>query len=207
MARDKRLVDDPPARSEESFLSRWLRRKLRPRSGAAAEQSSRHRLEAARESADSQSLTQTYRGAVAAETDADTPPIEDLDRDSDYSAFMSPKVSPELRRQALRKLFHQPEFNVRNRLDCHVGDFTRFEPLGDTVTADMRHQMERTARARSTDLGEHGLKESPADDRAVQQARDRESVRAAGDAASKLSDEDRGNRRAEHERQGAGEES
>ncbi len=34
-------------------------------------------------------------------------------------------------------------FNIRDGLDDYDEDFTFFEPLGDTITADMRHQMER----------------------------------------------------------------
>ncbi|MCZ6732230.1 MAG: hypothetical protein O7B27_06725, partial [Gammaproteobacteria bacterium] len=32
---------------------------------------------------------------------------------------------------------------IRDGLDDYDEDFTVFEPLGDTITADMRHQMER----------------------------------------------------------------
>jgi len=79
-------------------------------------------------------------------TDADMPPLESLTVDSDYSGFMSAKVSEALRRAALRKLFHSPKFNVCDGLDDYCDDFTRFAPLGSTVTADMRHQLERAAR-------------------------------------------------------------
>ena len=75
-------------------------------------------------------------------TDADMPPIESLDEDSDYSGFLSPGVSEELRRRALRKLFFSAAFNVRDGLDDYDDDFTSFEALGDMVTADMKHQKE-----------------------------------------------------------------
>ena len=39
-------------------------------------------------------------------TDADMPPLESLSADSDFTGFLSPKVSESLRRAALRKLFH-----------------------------------------------------------------------------------------------------
>ncbi|MBA2492969.1 MAG: DUF3306 domain-containing protein [Gammaproteobacteria bacterium] len=138
--------DDPPA--PMSFLNRWSRRKRRsPSEQDVAETSDRHELEAAPEAEDLPSSPGAEdRDAVADITDADLPPLETLDENSDYSGFMSSKVSAESRRQALRKLFHQPKFNVRDKLDCHAGDFTKFEPLGDTITADMRHQIERAAR-------------------------------------------------------------
>lgn len=73
------------------------------------------------------------------------PPIESLGADSDYAQFLSPKVSEELRRLALRKLFHRPEFNVTDGLDDNALDFRDFTPLENTITADMRHRLEREA--------------------------------------------------------------
>ncbi len=77
-------------------------------------------------------------------TDADMPPIESLNESSDYSGFLSPRVSEELRHLALRKLFHLPEFNLRDGLDDYDEDFQFFEVLKDTITADIRYQMERS---------------------------------------------------------------
>lgn len=87
-------------------------------------------------------------------TDADMPAIESLTEDSDYSGFLSPKVSEALRKQALRKLFHSPGFNVRDGLDDYDGVYTEFEKLGDIVTADMRHQLEMESQRRARQLAE-----------------------------------------------------
>lgn len=124
---------------DEGFLSRWSRRK---RDVAAQE-----RPATVDARADQNVIAKTpARDTVAPaneKTDADMPPIESLDENSDYSPFLSPKVSEKLRRVALRKLFHTAGFNIRDGLDDYDDDFTVFEPLGDTVTADMRHHMER----------------------------------------------------------------
>jgi hypothetical protein len=74
------------------------------------------------------------------------PDLEQLDQDSDYSAFLTPGVDAALRKRALRKLFSSPKFNVFDGLDTYRDDFTNFPPLGDIVTADMRHHLERIAR-------------------------------------------------------------
>ena len=74
------------------------------------------------------------------------PDLEQLDQDSDYSAFLTPGVDAALRKRALRKLFSSPKFNVFDGLDTYRDDFTSFPPLGDVVTADMRHHLERLAR-------------------------------------------------------------
>ncbi len=62
------------------------------------------------------------------------------------SAASSPEVSEKLRKVALRKLFHGAAFNVRDGLCEYDEDYTSFEPLGDIVTADMRHQQEMLER-------------------------------------------------------------
>ena len=84
-------------------------------------------------------------------TDIDMPPIESLDVTSDLSGFFSKGVSASLRRAALRHVFSQPSYNVRDGLNDYDGDYTVFEPLGDTVTSDMkfhaaRHERERLRR-------------------------------------------------------------
>jgi hypothetical protein len=76
-------------------------------------------------------------------TDADMPPLESLGPDSDYSGFLSRGVSEALRRKALARLFRSPAYNVTDGLDDYAEDFTKFAPLGELVTSDMRHQIEQ----------------------------------------------------------------
>ncbi|MBT8104152.1 MAG: DUF3306 domain-containing protein, partial [Woeseiaceae bacterium] len=79
--------------------------------------------------------------ADAGETTPELPPIESLGEDSDYRAFLADNVPADLQRKALRKLFQSPKFNVRDGLDDYDLDFTSPEPLGDIVTAEMRHRL------------------------------------------------------------------
>ena len=81
-------------------------------------------------------------------TDADMPPIESLVASSDMSGFFSAGVSAALRKAALRHVFSQPQFNVRDGLNDYDGDYTVFEPLGDTITADMKFHTARKERNR-----------------------------------------------------------
>ena len=136
---------DPGTGEEENFLSRWSRRKHADRAGES--------IAAPVEEAVNEAVDET----VAVEQgdnlpgDEDMPPVESLDEDSDYSGFMSPKVSEELRRIALRKLFSSQVFNVRDGLDDYDDDFTSFTKLGDVVTAEMRYQMKRMQEAMNED--------------------------------------------------------
>jgi len=79
-------------------------------------------------------------------TDADMPALDTLSSSSDYSAFFSKGVSKELRQQALRHLFSHAKFNIRDGLNDYDEDYTTFEPLGDTVTSDMRWHKARKER-------------------------------------------------------------
>src|SRR5262249_26496733 len=60
------------------------------------------------------------------------PPIDKLTPDSDFAAFMHPKVKDELRRLALKKLFSDPHFNVPDPFEPFSGDWT-----GEALTPDM----------------------------------------------------------------------
>jgi len=81
-------------------------------------------------------------------TDDDMPPIESLSANSDLSDFFNKGVSAALRKAALRHVFQQPQFNVRDGLNDYDGDYTVFEPLGDTVTSDMKWHVARKERER-----------------------------------------------------------
>lgn len=81
-------------------------------------------------------------------SDADMPPIESLSSESDVSAFLNKGVSAALRKAALRHVFSQPAYNVRDGLNDYDGDYTVFEPLGDTVTSDMKWHIARKERER-----------------------------------------------------------
>ena len=125
---------------DENFISRWSRRKQEMGQGPAV--------------ASEKTPTADAIAEKPHLTDADMPAIESLTEDSDYSGFLSPKVSEALRKQALRKLFHSPGFNVRDGLDDYDGVYTEFEKLGNIVTADMRHQLEVEAQRRARQLAE-----------------------------------------------------
>ena len=118
-------------RESRSFYARWSRRKME----------SKRDVDIVEESVSSEQDADK-EPAVPALTDADMPALETLHDDSDYSGFLSPEVSDKLREVALRKLFHGKAFNIVDGLDDCDGDFITALPLGDIVTADMRHQAE-----------------------------------------------------------------
>lgn len=65
------------------------------------------------------------------------PPVDTLTPDSDFAAFMNPKVKDELRRLALKKLFSDPHFNVPDPFEPFSGDWTVGEPIPEEMLATL----------------------------------------------------------------------
>ena len=67
------------------------------------------------------------------------PPVESLTFESDFKAFMHSKVEEGVKRAALKKLFHDPRFNVMDGLDTYIDDYTKAEPISDELLARLTH--------------------------------------------------------------------
>lgn len=137
---------DKEMNSDANFVSRWSRLKHENKQtnddavvDAVVDKSAKHSIASDEE----------QQAPVKILTDADMPDIESMTADSDYTDFLSPGVSEELRRIALRKLFRSEVFNIRDGLDEYDGDYTHFEKLGDIVTSDMKHQLELEAKRKA----------------------------------------------------------
>jgi len=126
-------------KDEDSFIQRWSKKKNQLEDPLVPlEQPEEERGEKTTEKVEEKEIE--VNDTVL--TDEDMPAVESLDVDSDFSGFLSPGVSDELRRVALRKLFRSAKFNVRDGLDDYDDDFRSFAALGDIITSDMKHQME-----------------------------------------------------------------
>jgi len=127
---------------EESFASRWSRRKQEVANETAVEDLP-ETIEGEDELVDEETLAEQRLEKLNALTDEDMPDIETLNEDSDFSGFMSTGVSETLRKMALQKLFHGKSYNIRDGLDEYDGDYTSFEKLDPSViTCDMKHLIE-----------------------------------------------------------------
>jgi hypothetical protein len=68
---------------------------------------------------------------------APLPPIDKMTPDSDFTAFMQPKVEDALRRAALKKLFSDPRFNIPDPFEAYSGDWTGGEPIPEEMLATL----------------------------------------------------------------------
>lgn len=119
-------TDRDTANSSEDLLQRWS-----------------HRKTAARTQTEESVETEVAPADIPA--GIELPPVETLQEHSDVSGFLSPGVSRDLRSLALKKLFHLPKFNITDGLDDYDEDYRNFAALGDIITADMRHHLQRVA--------------------------------------------------------------
>ena len=108
MPADKKELEQ----SAEPFLSRWAR--LKKQAAAAPAPPVEPAVQAVSE-------------PVA------LPPVESLTPESDFSVFMGPGIQPELRQAALKKLFADPHFNLMDRLDIYIDDYTKPDPISREV--------------------------------------------------------------------------
>ena len=133
--------------SGHEFISRWSSLKHQAR-----QHPDQTDIDVVKNNAAANTIDPDNKNQPAPLTDADMPDIDSLTPDSSFSEFLSPGVSEELRKLALKKLFHSEVFNIRDGLDEYDGDYTQFEQLGDVVTADMQHQIEMEARRKAEQM-------------------------------------------------------
>jgi hypothetical protein len=116
---------DNPETSEPFSLKRWSQRKRAATRAAPAETLT----PAATPDAPVAATVVADAAPAAFPEAAPLPPVDTLTFESDYSAFMQPKIAEETKRAALRKLFSDPSFNVMDGLDIYVGDYTQSDPM------------------------------------------------------------------------------
>jgi hypothetical protein len=119
------MADDSKAPTPFS-LKRWSQRKL---AAARAAEAGPALPPAAPEAPMSSPVAAIPGAAPAAAAETPLPPVESLTFDSDFAAFMQPKIDETTKRAALKKLFSDPSFNVMDGLDIYVGDYTQPDPM------------------------------------------------------------------------------
>jgi hypothetical protein len=127
--------------SDESFLSRWSRRKAAERRGDPEPE--------VVPSAEAVTAAAPAPAQVApqAEPVPEVPPLtlEDaakLTPADDFSAFVARGVDETVKRAALKKLFADPHFNVMDGLDTYIDDYSQPDPIPLDMLRELRHTAE-----------------------------------------------------------------
>ncbi len=187
-----------PRSEKEGLLSRWSR--LKRESSTAGNESSE--LSNVPGTAAAPPDASAWDGGEASE-DAGTqalpelPSLESLTPDSDFRAFMDPRVDDGVRRAALKTLFRSPGFNLSDGLDEYAGDYTKLETLTPAMVAALKHT-QRTLFGKRDEPGDH---ESNDPDAVHPDAPRSETIKLAGEDHSIAS---RGEKQRSHERRDGG---
>ena len=115
----------------EGFFERWSRRKQLEREGAPVP--------------DEPALPSTAPSpdpAPAPEGEEERPPptladAQALTPDADFTPFLAGNVAPEVKNAAFRKLFSDPHFNVMDRMDVYIDDYSQSQPIPPAVLRRM----------------------------------------------------------------------
>ncbi|WP_296443611.1 DUF3306 domain-containing protein [Rhodoferax sp. UBA5149] len=127
----------------EGFLGRWSQRKQAVREGKVLD-----------EPAATPAIKPLPVIAPPQEAKADAPPatpvtpvpappppsLEDVRRlttESDFKPFVARDVAPEVRNAAMKKLFADPHYNVMDRLDTYIDDYSKPDPLPESMLRQM----------------------------------------------------------------------
>ncbi|HQR98673.1 MULTISPECIES: DUF3306 domain-containing protein [unclassified Polaromonas] len=161
------MADETPG-----FLGRWARRKTDALQGK--------RLDEPAPAATAPVVPDVARTAapppppaapVSAPDDAVAPPekklltLEDaqlLTRDSDFKPFMAGDVGPEVRNAAMKKLFADPHFNVMDGLDIYIDDYSRSDPIPESMLRQMTSAKFLNLFEDEEKEGKEGVKTAPA---------------------------------------------
>jgi hypothetical protein len=128
-------ADDKPP--EGLTLRRWSRRKFEAAREKHAPATAVNPVAAPAAAAAPAPVDAAPPPAAAPTAPATLPPVESLTIDSDFTPFFQPKVGEALKRQALKQLLRDPQFNVMDGLDVYVGDYSLPDPISPDIVKQM----------------------------------------------------------------------
>jgi Protein of unknown function (DUF3306) len=127
----------------EGFLGRWSQRKQDIRAGKPlAEPEIAVKPAALKIGATGAEKTDKTSELAAIEEKPDIPlptmqDVHQLTAESDFSPFVGKKVSSEVRNSAMKKLFTDPHYNVMDRLDIYIDDYSQPDPIPQAMLRQM----------------------------------------------------------------------
>lgn len=128
------------AEEARGFLGRWARRKTDALQGKPLDEPAPVATQSA-----APDLVRPGKAAPAPADDVVQPEkklltLEDaklLTKDSDFKPFMAGDVGPDVRNAAMKKLFADPHFNVMDGLDVYIDDYSRSDPIPESMLRQM----------------------------------------------------------------------
>jgi hypothetical protein len=135
----------------DGFLGRWSKRKLEVKEGKPVEaepgvpppQLAPEREGSEVPAAASTAVLPSPAGqGQGGSIDSEAPPLtlEDvkaLNAESDFSRFTAPNVAPEVKNAAMKKLFSDPHYNIMDRLDVYIDDYSQADPMPQSMVRQL----------------------------------------------------------------------
>ena len=126
----------------DGFLGRWSQRKQDVRTGKPLIEPEKPEIvvKAAVPSANKQHEQAPNIAATEEKPETPLPTMADvhqLTAESDFSPFVAKNVSSEVRNSAMKKLFTDPHYNVMDRLDIYIDDYSQPDPIPQAMLRQM----------------------------------------------------------------------
>lgn len=125
----------------DGFLGRWAQRKQAVREGKPmAEPVAPVAAPAPAVPARSEFAAAAPQAAPVVEPPPPPPTLQDaqaLTPQSDFKRFVAADVDPEVKNAAMKKLFTDPHFNVMDRMDVYIDDYSIPDPLPQSMLRQM----------------------------------------------------------------------
>lgn len=125
----------------DGFLGRWAQRKQAVREGKTIDEPvAPVTAPAPPASARSEAAVTAPAATPVKEVPPAPPTLQDtqsLTPQSDFKRFMASDVDPEVKNAAMKKLFTDPHFNVMDRLDIYIDDYSLPDPLPESMLRQM----------------------------------------------------------------------
>ena len=121
----------------EGFLGRWSQRKQDNRAGKPLIEPEIpiHTVVSADQTDPSSGIAvQEEKPEIPLPTMED---VHQLTAESDFSPFVAKNVPPEVRNTAMKKLFTDPHYNVMDRLDIYIDDYSQPDPIPESMLRQM----------------------------------------------------------------------
>lgn len=122
----------------EGFLGRWSQRKQDIRAGKplVEPETTVTPVPVERKVPDLAATQASETTAIAEKPEIPLPTMQDvhqLTAESDFSPFVAKNVSSEVRNSAMKKLFTDPHYNVMDRLDIYIDDYSKPDPIPESM--------------------------------------------------------------------------
>ena len=128
----------------DGFLGRWSQRKQDIRAGKPLLEPEKSEITIKPTAADAKAAApaanQTSATTAIEDNDVPLPTMQDvhqLTAESDFSPFVAKNVSSEVRNSAMKKLFTDPHYNVMDRLDIYIDDYSQPDPIPHAMLRQM----------------------------------------------------------------------